>query len=63
MSLAAAWTLIATLVSPTAALAAGPINTLLPTISGTLAVDQTVIAGSGNWDTTPSSITYQWNRC
>jgi hypothetical protein len=63
ISLAAASTLIATLVSPTAALAAGPTNTVLPTISGTLAVDQTVIAGSGSWDVTPSSISYQWNRC
>ena len=63
ISLATASTLIATLVAPTAALAAGPTNTALPTISGTLAVDQTVIAGSGSWDITPSSITYQWNRC
>jgi hypothetical protein len=46
-SLAAASTLLATLLSPTAALAAGPTNTALPTISGTLAVGQTVIAGSG----------------
>jgi hypothetical protein len=63
LSLVAASTLLATLVSPTAAFAAGPINTVLPTISGTLAVDQTVIAGSGSWDVTPSSISYQWNRC
>ncbi len=63
ISLVAASTLIATLVSPTAALAAGPTNTVLPTISGTLAVDQTLVAGSGSWDVTPSSITYQWNRC
>jgi hypothetical protein len=63
ISLASAATLIATLVTPTAALAAGPTNTALPTISGTLAVGQTVIAGSGIWATTPSSITYQWNRC
>ena len=63
ISLATAATLLATLVSPTAAFAAGPTNTGLPTISGTLAVDQTVIAGSGSWDVTPSSITYQWSRC
>jgi hypothetical protein len=63
ISLASAATLIATLVTPSAALAAGPTNTALPTISGTLAVGQTVIAGSGSWATTPSSITYQWNRC
>ena len=62
-SLAAASTLLATLFSPTAALAAGPTNTVLPTIAGTLAVGQTVTAGSGSWDATPSSITYQWYRC
>ena len=63
ISLAAASTLIATLVVPTAALAAGPTNTALPTIVGTLAVGQTVTAGSGSWDATPSSISYQWYRC
>ena len=61
--MAAASILIATLVSPTAALAAGPTNTVLPTIAGTLAVGQTVTAGSGSWDATPSSISYQWYRC
>ena len=63
ISLAAASTLIAILVSPTAALAAGPTNTVLPTISGTLAVGQTVNAVSGSWDVAPSSISYQWYRC
>ena len=63
ISLASAATLIATLVTPTAALAAGPTNTVLPTIAGTLAVGQTVTAGSGSWDSTPSSISYQWYRC
>ena len=63
LSLGAASTLLVTLVNPSAALAVGPTNTVLPTISGTLAVDQTVIAGSGSWDVTPSSFSYQWNRC
>ena len=63
ISLAAASTLIATLLSPTVALAAGPTNTVLPTITGTLAVGQTVNAGSGSWDVTPSSMSYQWYRC
>jgi hypothetical protein len=63
ISLAAASTLIATMISPIAALAAGPTNTVLPTIAGTLAVGQTVTAGSGSWDATPSSISYQWYRC
>ena len=63
ISLATAATLIATFVSPNSALAAGPTNTALPTIVGTLAVGQTVTAGSGSWDATPSSISYQWYRC
>ena len=63
ISLVTAATLIATLVSPNAALAAGPTNTASPTIAGTLAVGQTVTAGSGSWDATPSSISYQWYRC
>lgn len=63
ISLAAASTLIATYIAPTGALAAGPTNTALPTIAGTLAVGQTVNAGSGSWDVTPSSISYQWYRC
>lgn len=63
ISLAAASTLIATFTTPTGALAAGPTNTALPTIAGTLAVGQTVNAGSGSWDVTPSSISYQWYRC
>ena len=61
--MAAASILIATFMTPTGALAAGPTNTALPTIAGTLAVGQTVNAGSGSWDVTPSSISYQWYRC
>ena len=63
ISLATVATLIATLVSPNAALAAGPTNTVLPTITGTLAVGQSVNAGFGSWDVTPSSFSYQWYRC
>ena len=63
VSIAAVSVLLTTLLAPNAAFAAGPTSTVLPTISGTLAVDQTVIAGSGSWDVTPSSISYQWSRC
>ena len=63
ISLVAASILIATFVTPSGALAAGPTNTVLPTIAGTLAVGQTVNAGSGSWDVAPSSISYQWYRC
>ena len=63
MSKPIALTLMATFMTPSGALAAGPRNTALPTIAGTLAVGQTVTAGSGIWDVTPSSISYQWYRC
>ena len=63
ISLVAASILIATFMTPSGALAAGPTNTVLPTIAGTLAVGQTVNAGSGSWDVAPSSISYQWYRC
>jgi hypothetical protein len=63
ISLAAVSALFASLLAPTVALAAGPTNTVLPTIAGTLAVGQTVNAGSGSWDVAPSSISYQWYRC
>ena len=42
--MAAASILIATFMTPTGALAAGPTNTVLPTIAGTLAAGQTVNA-------------------
>ena len=63
ISIAAVSVLLTTLLAPNAALAAGPTNTVLPTISGTLAVGQSVTASSGSWDATPSSISYQWYRC
>ena len=63
ISMAAVSIFIATFMTPTGALAAGPTNTALPTIAGTLAVGQTVTAGSGSWDVAPSSISYQWYRC
>lgn len=35
-------------------------NTLLPVISGTPKVDQPLSAGTGSWNPTPDSLTYQW---
>jgi hypothetical protein len=42
-----------------------PVNTVKPSISGTLSVGQTLTADEGQWATIapPLSYTYQWHRC
>ena len=40
-----------------------PQNTSLPTISGTAREESTLTANNGNWSNTPTSFTYQWQRC
>jgi thermitase len=40
-----------------------PVNTTLPTISGTAQTGQTLNASSGTWSESPSSYVYQWQRC
>jgi hypothetical protein len=43
---------------------AAPANTALPTITGSAAKDQTLVAGTGSWTgTTPINFTFQWQRC
>ena len=43
---------------------AAPANTALPTITGSAAKDQTLVAGTGSWTgTIPISFTFQWQRC
>ena len=54
--------------NPTAIVAAAtrvtaPVNTSLPTISGTAKVGQRLSAGVGSWSGSPTSYTYQWRRC
>jgi hypothetical protein len=45
-----------------AAVASVPVDTALPTISGTTQVGQTLTATNGTWANSPTSFTYQWNR-
>ena len=43
---------------------AAPANTSLPTITGSAAKGQTLVAGTGSWTgTTPISFTFLWQRC
>ncbi|MES1247041.1 MAG: hypothetical protein ABUS54_05130 [Actinomycetota bacterium] len=47
----------------TVANAAAPGNTSPPTISGTTKTGSTLTANEGSWSNTPTSYTYQWQRC
>jgi len=51
------------LVVAVAASAAVPQNSSPPTISGTAREGSTLTAADGTWANTPTSFTYQWQRC
>ena len=40
-----------------------PVNSGLPTITGTAQQGQTLTSGNGTWTNAPSSFTYQWQGC
>ena len=40
-----------------------PVNTAVPTISGTAQQGQTLSVSTGTWTNSPTGYTYAWNRC
>ena len=40
-----------------------PVNTALPTVTGTPQAGQTLTASTGSWSNSPTSYAYRWNRC
>ena len=55
----------AALLSPigSASTKAVPTNSVLPAITGTAAVGQTLTTSDGTWTESPTSFTYEWLRC
>jgi hypothetical protein len=50
--------------NPTGAIGSGPVNTSLPTITGTASVGQLLTAAVGSWENqTTLTFTYRWRRC
>jgi len=56
-------TLVAGLLLAGSAIAAAPNNTTAPAVSGTAKVGSTLTVSNGSWSGSPTSYTYQWQRC
>jgi hypothetical protein len=63
LAVAAALAAAATGIFAAVASAAAPTNTSPPTISGTAKVGSALTANDGTWTNSPTSFTYQWQRC
>jgi hypothetical protein len=44
-------------------MAAAPVNTAVPTITGTPAVGETLSGQNGTWENNPTTFEYRWQRC
>jgi len=62
-SLAAVLAALAAGVLAAAAFAAAPTNTTPPQVNGTAQVGKSVTVTNGEWTGSPTSYTYQWQRC
>ncbi|MFM9044533.1 MAG: hypothetical protein ACKOL0_01805, partial [Solirubrobacterales bacterium] len=51
--------------APGARASSAPVNTAVPTVTGTAKVRETLTASPGSWSANPSppSYAYQWERC
>ena len=56
-------TLVSGLILASSAFAAAPANTTPPNVSGTAKVGSTLTVSNGTWSNSPTSYTYQWQRC
>ena len=56
-------TLVSGLILASSAFAAAPTNTTPPNVSGTAKVGSTLTVSNGTWSNSPTSYTYQWQRC
>lgn len=56
-------TIVAGLLLAATASAAAPSNTVAPTVTGTPKVGQTLSVSNGTWSNSPTSYSYQWQRC